>query len=290
MSSEALPKQTLDPTIIPESDIAAAFVDAQKIFYKFTQDPHFHARCGSEGIDPYEDVGTADYWLIVAEYGNEAINSARTRNGESVKLSALELLTATPAYVYEQDALDNNRHRNTVERKQAKEQVSYYNSLIRDFAGNYPDTNVTDLVKFLTNMTDISIENAAMRNAASRQITATVRGAQHEVGFGQILVSTGRSFRETTLKEDLEGIDYVVQGIHTPELKVDVKASSNQIITLGGTPNGYARKHNGKIVIFSQIEDYEFNNRFTISNSAAEQKAVRVDQLLHAAELNTAVS
>lgn len=284
MGHEALPKQTLEPTTPQQEEISLALEEAQKIFYSFTQDPSFHAKCMKEGIDPYSDTDAAGYWLNVAEHASEKIQNARSRHGESLKLSAFELLTATPAYLYEQDALDNDKHKNSAEKKQAKEQVSYFNSLIRDFAVNYPETSVSGLTKSLLNMTGISIEDPRMRAAATDQIRATVRGAQHEVGFGQILVSTGRRFRQTSTDEDLSGVDYFVQGVNITELMVDVKASSGSVIAAGGFRNGFARKPNGKIVIFSQIEDREFHDKFYISNEAAEAKAVQVDRLLHAAE------
>jgi hypothetical protein len=266
-----------------QHEIIAAFGDAQQAIYKMTIDAQFQLRCATNNVDPYEDMDKPAYWDTVAEHAEAMVARTRERQVDSVRLSAFQLLACTPSYVFQQDAIDNEAHRNSVERHQGKRVMSYYNNLIRNFGANYPETNTTDLSVALLNMTNRAIESPTLQRNAVNQIRQTIRGAQHELGFGQILEYTSRDYRTTAVDEDLKGIDYIIGGNDAPELRVDVKASLSEIEHLSGRGMAYAVKRDGKIVMYSLIKDKEFHGTFQIGEASAQEKASTLNTLLYEA-------
>lgn len=119
------------------------------------------------------------------------------------------------------------------------------------------------------------------RRRAAEEAKATVRGAQHEVGYGQILEHTNLPFREARLEEDRQGIDYVIAEDTPQAAYVDVKASMNSIRRYGRPTGGKAvRTDYGTITLHSPIKDPEFNDGFFISDRAAAAKAHELVRLL----------
>ena len=279
-----------DDALIPEQprhpaeEITTAFAESQRTLYKLSADPQFHATCMERGVDPYDDMDKPAYWATVADYTHDRTARMRERGTDSIRIDALELLSTTPAYLFEQSALTQDKtsapdkQMQNGERRHSKEVVSYFNGLIREFAKKYPETRASDLTTALLNITNISIEDQALRQSANQEIHKTIRGAQHEIAFGQILAQTGRQFRPASLEEDLKGIDYVDDEDTNP-MYVDVKASLSEL-EARGSEGALVRKPDGKLIMYSLVKDSELNGRFHIGDQAAHDKAQALIELL----------
>lgn len=244
---------------------------AQRAVDGLRHDMSFHQACLERGIDPVHDNSSADYWNTFRFYVGERTDQERANGRDKLTMDAAELISATPAYLLEQSRLNNGHHQNPDERHYAKEVVSYYNGMIRDFALNYPEASVTGVRRNLQDVLSHTIHNHRVKEAATADVAATLRGAQHELAFGQVLSYTGLPYRGASLPEDLKGIDYVL-GDESEPTYIDVKASLSEI-EHRGSEGLFAVKPDGKVVMYSMALDVEFNDRFFIAPESAEVKA-----------------
>ncbi|HET7320059.1 MAG TPA: hypothetical protein VFI84_00560 [Candidatus Saccharimonadales bacterium] len=267
-----------------DAELADAFTSAQHAVYKLTAGPHFRDLCHKRGVDPDNDMGEMPYWDTVEEFSSAFVEKNRSLSGNSLRLSTFELLAATPAYIFHETALTNGSLKTANAVRQSKEMASYYNSLLRVFATEFPDSSVATSEGALLGMTNMALESKEARQHAAWLIHSSIRGAQHELAFGQILAHTGRDFSPTSLDEDLNGADYTVDGSRTGILQIDVKASLDKIEQKGETKLPYTVSSDGKITMYSMVKDSEFHDKFFIPEAVAAQKAPAVDRLLTEAE------
>lgn len=282
MSAEALKIKTPVPEqrTSPESAMATAFSNSKRLLYAMLDDPNFRTTCKASGIDPYEDVSSPAYWEIVAEQAGAFVEKAQATSGNTLPLLTFELLALTPDYLFTQQALNRNNFPNYASKRDAKEKVSYFNSALRIFATEFPDTNASTVISSLLGMANSAIEDKHVRQSAVLSLKRTVRGAQHELAFEQILRHTGRQFTPASLEEDLEGIDFIVAGNNGEQLNVDVKASLNKIEAAGEMNELFVRKPHNKVMVYSLTTDQELHDRFLLSDELAAQKAPMLDKLL----------
>ena len=123
-------------------------------------------------------------------------------------------------------------------------------------------------------------------DAVNIAVSRLLRGAQHELGFGQILEQCDVEFREADAGEDMGGTDYFVfRRGGNRELKLDVKASLTEIEKRHRTDNlPYAVRPDSSAIVHSGIEDREFADSFFIPNELAQQKAAKLEPLLELIE------
>lgn len=261
------------------AEIAEAFAGAQNSLYKLSADPKFHDACKEKGLDPYDDMDKPAYWEAVANFTTERVGKLREQHGDTLKLRALELAAATPNFLFHQGALNSNAARDPSERYHSRQTVSSFHNLVRNFATDYPETSVSGMTKGLLNITNVAIEDRGVRQSAAQSLQRAVRGAQHEVAFGQILEKTGRPARPAELDEDLAGIDYVVDNGTSKMLYVDVKASLSEVEARGSS-SAFAIKPDGRVVMYSLVKDRELGDRFFLSEESADLKALALNQLL----------
>lgn len=289
MTSETLQTNTPENVQhISDQELRDTLEASQSMMLKITNDPSFHSQLIESGVDPYDDMGKPTYWDGFAEFVTEKVEKIRASNGNSLKLSTLELLASAPSYFYRQQELQQQRS-NTNERadRTSLETVSHFNSLIRNFAVAFPDTRASILTTGLLNTVNMSVEGKAPKQAAADNLKNCIRGAQHELAFQQIVSHTGRAIYPSSLEEDLRGIDYAVMG-HNRLLNVDVKASLTDINKHGTTNTDAYSIRRGTIVMYSLTNDSEFKDRFFISEEAAVGKAEAMGEQLTKAELDLA--
>lgn len=275
MNAERLP---LNPEFSAEA-IEAAFAAAQKTLYGLTADPGFHAACTQRGIEPFNDMGQAPYWRTLADYAAAGVQRARLNpNADQLRLSAFELVSAAPAAIYDQAYLrthpSSSGHHNMAQR------TSRYYSQLRGFAQEFPNTTVSGMTTGLLHIANMAIESPSIRRASPQLLGEWIRGAQHELAFGQILAHTGRSFTPATFEQDQKGIDYIVTGDNGKRIGIDVKASLQEVEQMGAAISAYRRQSDEKIIMYSLTKDAEFSDRFCISDAAAALKAPVLNQLI----------
>jgi hypothetical protein len=279
--AHSLEIQTPEQTRSTE-EIAQAFDYAQMAVGAMQRDPSFHASCVENGVDPQKDRHSIAYWEEFRLYVGERTDKAREEGHDSLQMDAIELLANTPNYLLVQEQLNKHQHRPYDAVHHSKEVASYYNGLIRSFALNYPETSVEDLEVNLLTTVNKNFHSKHLRTVLANDVTPPIRGAQHELAFGQILEHAGLPFRRAELTEDLKGVDYVVgQGIDP--LMIDVKASLAEIRDHGSGREFYIHS-DGKSILHSQAHDAEFGDRFFIPEQAAEEKAAYLTEQLEAVQ------
>jgi hypothetical protein len=244
---------------------------AQNAISRLTQDPSFHAACVEADVNPVTGGETADYWHTFRLYVGDRVDDARTKGQDNLRMDAIELTANLPAYLIEQRKLSTGNHHGYDEYRYSKQITSYYNGVIRNFAATYPDTSVAGLRSSLLTSVSQTVHDRGLRESAATSVREMIRGAQHELAFGQILGHTGLPYKEATLEEDLKGVDYTV-GVNRHTLDVDVKASLTQI-NMRGSEGVFAVKDDGKIAIYSMTLDHEFHDRFFTDDETAAAKA-----------------
>lgn len=268
------------------------FTKAVDIVSKLQEDGRFIQACQAQGIDPHEDIATEGYWQTFTDFTSEKCQELLDKGANPEQIHSLDLLAATPDFLYQQAKLDDLQtivNRGGVralspgqrtEWDRAKDVASTFNARIRGFVMDHPNSMKNDLTVGLQKILPFSIEGEHAKQNAKTKLEQIMRGAQHEIGFGQILEKTGRQFRPSeSVQEDRAGIDYVIdEGTHD-ELRVDVKASLSEV-EAKGSMGAFARKPDGAIVMYSLIKDAEFNGGFFISDMAAELKSEALNQQL----------
>ena len=100
------------------------------------------------------------------------------------------------------------------------------------------------------------------QTAADELLRNIVRGAQHELAFGDILKKAaefyGLTYRRASTAEDLKGADYIViPYANGPDIKVDVKASMSTIENKNKDENEdnkpFSVNNKGDITMFSLV-------------------------------------
>ena len=279
MSTETLAPSVRETQISTPETVEPALKEALHSFYDLPFDPQFNELCVSRGLNP-EDTGKPAYWEAAADFASSTPNA---ENGEDEKYSALkELFAATPDFIYQQKILEHESHKYAAHNvyQNARERASYYNGLIRHVAQEWPDIRASVLATSLMNVVNISIERTDIKQSSLQGIRETIRGAQHELAFGQLLAHTGRDFRSANVGEDLHGIDYVVSDPNGSTILIDVKASQHTLERRGSSMQPYIRSLDGQLTMSSLVTDTELNDRFFVSERLAVQRAETLNRIL----------
>jgi hypothetical protein len=183
--AHSLEIQTPEQTRSTE-EIAQAFDYAQMAVGAMQRDPSFHASCVENGVDPQKDRHSIAYWEEFRLYVGERTDKAREEGHDSLQMDAIELLANTPNYLLVQEQLNKHQHRPYDAVHHSKEVASYYNGLLRSFALNYPETSVEDLEVNLLTTVNKNFHSKHLRTVLANDVTPPIRGAQHELAFGQV--------------------------------------------------------------------------------------------------------
>ena len=281
--------QPLGETQTYPEERAEAFKQGLKEFYDIPFQQEFISYCADRGVG-IDDVEKPSYWTAVAVYASGISDKARSNGKPERNALTAELLAATPDFIYNNAYLNYQGHdyddpkvRRNIH--QAKASASYYNGLLRDTAQAWPGIKASELSASLLGIANISIENKHIKNSATYTINSAVRGAQHELAFGQILEKTGRHIRSASTKEDLHGVDYVVTDERGNSTYIDVKASLRQVSERDKRHAApFRRTQDGHLVMYSMVSEEDLNDGFSIPDDVAKQKGEYVETLLQDAQ------
>jgi hypothetical protein len=267
--------------------LESAFKAALENFRSLQTEIGFNELCHERSVD-LTDTGHRHYWAAVADYA--AIQSEEAEdNGLPERVAILnELIASTPDYIFKQDFLDRHSHDHGDHHAvhEAKEVASYYNGLLRLAAEDWPDLTVASLLSSLTEATR-AIGNHHIRAQAPNQLVAAIRGAQHEVVFGQLLEHTDRTYHKTSLHQDLKGVDYTVANPEGREQYIDVKTSMHDIVKYGGNfDRPYVVEADDHLIVYSLVHDDELNGNFYLPDDLAARHGARLQRLLDEALLH----
>jgi hypothetical protein len=257
-----------------EHERQEAFAFGLRTFYKLTADPNLHVRLQDAGIDPFgENIETnAKYWRIVSEFAKNRIAAYRKSSGDNLNLRSLEIFAATPAYLFEQRALEEGKRNDSGERRQSMIAISNLHNLLVDYATDFPDVKADELSLQLLNVPNRLIRGKDFKQWAANDLRNRVRAVQHEVGFEDMLRQSGMPYRRATGKEDASGFDFIMNEGNVMQRKLDVKAS---LYKLGrdDAVSPVMLREEGVYAVYSMIVDREFRGGFHLSNDAAREKA-----------------
>lgn len=269
--------------VIQHTDV---FTQSLDVMTKMQGDARFQQACMDSGVDPF-DEGDPAYWQVYETFAQDRIQQLQEKAGHTELLDTLTLMSKTPHFIHNQLRLDQLRSMGfpnltpdqKAEWRTAKQVVSVFGSEIRDYALRNHAVQAETLSVGLQKILPYSVEPGS-QVIAKQNIEQTIRGAQHELAFGQILSFADMKSRAATVEEDKKGIDFVVnEGLPT-EMFLDVKASLSEIEAQGGINKAYARKPGNKLVIFSLVKDSELHGGFFLDEAAATEKARALEVLL----------
>lgn len=246
--------------------------EAKRVFYDIAGE--VDDKYIDRGID-LDNVPKEEYWMAVAQTANRRSREQYSTPDRLELGAALELTAALPYFLLAQQKLREQEQplaplMSRDEREAKVYYTSYFNGVLRSYTTARPSISASEVKDHLLGVaeqSDLDQNTGRMQ----RQITDLVKGAQHELAAGQILRKLG-TIREATTEEDLQGIDYVMQYLDKC-FGVDIKAT---LMTLGlksGEHEQAAAINRGKLMLYSHIMDRELQDRFFISEQAAERKA-----------------
>jgi len=291
MSHEGLKTQTPEQSQASSEVIAQAFATAQDDLRTLTFDKDFHKDLDTHGMpDPFDAIGTPRYLAVLADYSRTHLDTLINSDlkVDRLRLHTLKLMASVPTFLHAKYALDSGAKLNPVQVHSARLKVSRFNGQVAEFVTAYPQARVEDVSKALLGSVNATVENKRVREASFGMLSRTLFGIRHELAQGQLLKhlqeTTGRQFRTTTIQEDLEGADYIVQGDRVPTLILDVKGSSNQA-SQSSNYNGYYAIDRGAIRLRSLLSEQDFRGKFFVPEQVAAARAPQLDHILKLAEL-----
>lgn len=269
----------------PPRTLEGVLRQARQDFDELPLDDAFIELCDRRSI-PAGATPDFHYWSAVADYGYGKSAELRRQGVAEKDIVFGELFTATPDFLHKQAFLDKHAHDyHNPAVHDAKVTASYYNGLVRQAAEQWPGLRPSELQQQLLGIAGASLTKDHIKQAAPYYLSSAIRGAQHELAFGQILEHTGREFRESSLQEDLHGIDYVIRSHDGRQTDyVDVKASMHDIIKHRRHHQPYSRTHDGHLLMSSLVTDREFDDSFHISDELAARQAGYLDRMLRDTE------
>ena len=280
------------PTTRPSAQEIRGSYDQSKtvIGRGIINDPHFEMFCLDRGVDIVNTVkaGAPEYCSALSDYVQGRVAMSREKDGDSLTMTTLGLLAATPNYLYHQKALNLAREANQRPPYNSLVAVSSFNGLVRNLATNYPEAKVSDMSAALKQMALFFKLPEDVSTPGLQSINKLLVGAQHETGYGQILAASDHQYRSATTAEDLNGIDYVIDE-DTDLLTIDVKASLAKIKREGVTNTSFVCHQSGKVTMWSGLQTEQFGDKFYIHPSrAAAQVAIVDSQIERSREANHA--
>ncbi|HSX33739.1 MAG TPA: hypothetical protein VLF91_05390 [Candidatus Saccharimonadales bacterium] len=272
-----------EPLPAPEADtpsaeeISQTFDAARKTAMKLSSDPRFIQYCKEHGLDdPYDAIGSRRYCTLFADFSHSRITQLRAEHANRLRLDALELVTAVPSFLFAQYDKDHGRPAQRGE--QHGTETSHFSGLLRSFGTRYTDARLSTLNHALLSAANQIIESPRVLGETPRLIDAKLRGAQHEVGFYQLLQAAKLLSRPATDEEDGRGADYFVL-IGKQRLLINVKASLHEID--GPNPDSpFSVKPDGLIFMYSLLRPAEFGDSFRVPETVVQERAPRLKALL----------
>jgi len=287
--------------VVTPAEIAQAFEHNRTGVRRLGASDDFAVRCAAKGVDPTGDMDKPKYWKVYAEYARGRQTAMREylareaagrqeKPRENLHLRTWELMTAAPEYLFEEYMMNSGRtHESEADRKHGKNVVSGFNRLVRAFARDFPETRTEMLETALLNVALSMVENDGVLEAAPDLLKSCMKGARHELGFGQLLRAAGRKYKEGTREQDQAGIDYEDTTNPNATLYLDVKASLAEVDPSASPEEPFKMRPDGKIVIYSLLLDREFKGRFFVPEHIVRERAAKLNEILYRARTSTSV-
>lgn len=278
------------------SEILGSFASARNVFYKMTVDPGFMSELAANKLR-LSDSDKPGYWRTLQAYATDRTQKMRARTpAATLAIDCLNLSVATPDYIFSQCSLGANNTSGGASTHDNVVAASKFGGALRSFAASHPQVTAMTLQQSCLNIANISLP-PKQRQAAIHVLRTAIRGARHEVGFGQMLGHTNWQIvpqdAEAATQNDLKGIDFILRHNQTGQImRVDLKASLSEIEARGGHSGPYYHRSADHIIMYSMIQD-SFNSRgshsdfafdtFYISEEIARSRAGVIEQLLDSA-------
>lgn len=241
------------------------------------------------GKDP-ERVSRGTYWLAVANHAKHVVQEEYSTYDKLAAGKALELAAMTPTYFIANQTLrraevqkESDSHPPEIT-DQCRYLLSRFNSLITDYVLANPSAKATELNNSLVESLRKTLE--VPEQASQRLLTTTIAGIQHELAGGEILAEIGE-VRPGSVKEDLRGIDFVLQSEADPSLgyPVDFKASRSTVgHKTGGDKDSEWGIRYGTLVTHSLVSHEELHDGFHAPEELIPSRARRMQEIVQEAQ------
>lgn len=240
-------------------------------------------------------VATSEAFIRAANQDGTLQLSERDRRRKAIGVAASALtgetksgymsteghaMNVTAKLTYFRDSLDKLHHLRAVgsrhhEKLPALRKIAEFNHAVKDMVNSNPSLGFAEVLSFILKMD----QNINGRNTGGHEFETEVRGVligmRHEIAFEQILGYIPEAeYKETTVEDDLNGADILISLDNSPLTAIDIKASyeTTQRSKNEATWYGFDSSH----IVWSHINEEDFNGTFRISNETAKLKSTAV--------------
>ena len=159
------------------------------------------------------------------------------------------------------------------EKNQARRKVSEFFHAVKDMVDSNPSLQFNDVSSFILTMNQVVNGRASSGPDFEHEVRTRLVGMRHEIAAEQMLgYMPDVEYRESTIDEDLKGADLFISIDGSPMTRVDIKASKETAERErdNALRNGYSAGY----IVWSHVENDEFNGSFRISNELAAERSV----------------
>ncbi len=164
----------------------------------------------------------------------------------------------------------DERNASSQERRPFTEAVASFNHALKEMVDDNPRLQYQEVLQFLRE-THQAIHGIALNKPFENNVRARLTGIRHEIGVEQMLYQIPDiEIEETTVQDDLQGGDIRVSldGVHF--YNIDIKASA---FTAERRRQDAAYHGSSRIIIWSHLDEGDFNGSFHIPSETASKKA-----------------
>lgn len=263
-----------------------AFSAGRNEFYMMMGDPGFTDTLEQRKIS-LDDTHRPAYWAALSDYARNTAKEQRKAGADERSLAVTELCASTADFVFNKYALDQTREKTDPRSRQiakrAKRIVTDYNGMIRNAAEQFPDVHVSQMSDKLISIANAAVEHPVLRHNTQQYINSAVRGAQHEVAVKDILDKGGFKNSDTSVSDDVRGVDRRVTLPNGQVVKMDVKASAGAVSKLYGSQKlhglVYHWSRDNQLTVHPNIGDEQLRDRFFVDSSVAVDRAHKLGEI-----------
>jgi len=246
-------------------DTKEAFDAAGELVLDIQDNSVFISRLQERGI-PYDDT-LFEFWETVQSVAEDTlVDSPETKEMNQV----MRIVAAAPDAGIKQFILKDDSYLDYPTKREYVRTTSEFNSLVRDYVSDNLDVPYATMAKLLTEAASRGID-PAFSGEVAENMEVILKGIRTELGFEQKMTAANIPFRRATTDEDLKGIDYVLKG----DISIDVKSSLNEFLKSGAdatsTKSYFVKSGRAILYPYDAPADYE-NGTFRMTDHALELK------------------
>jgi len=253
--------------------------DARETVRALTEEPDFLN--GAPANYDMSDSSTDDYLYRISEYTDSFVET-RLKDGtlSEEQVAPILLLGATPYAMRQQQLLNSGARLDREYFHHAKDTMAQFNSLV------YETMNQNEAVSMHDLATTMSLATTEYTNDRLEDVFKSTsdiaRGIRVERTFEHIVEEFGiLDIRHATPQEDRKGVDFIVTTPTGNELKIDIKASLDQVAARN---NGY-----DDISAFIKTPDGKFIFYPLISNEMFVDDTCKIKDTPHTQQVKLAI-